>query len=219
MVNFLCFFFFLSIFPYADSLSFQIFRFDPTVKSIAYQESVLLWDAKTGKHSDFNTRFSFEINTLDAPIYGHGLCFFLAPVGYQFPPNSAGGHLGLFNSKTRYSSSNQIVLIEFDSFENPEWDPRGIGGHVGININTIASVVYAQWNASFHSKDTANVSITYDSTAKNLTVSRSYFTTHNPLEKSSISFQLDQVDLMNVLPERVMIGFSAATGVEVERHT
>ncbi|XVE83114.1 hypothetical protein DITRI_Ditri16bG0061600 [Diplodiscus trichospermus] len=70
---------------------------------------------------------------------------------------------------------------------------------------------------AFHSKDTANVSIIYDSTYKKLSVFWSYFATSNPLEKSSLSFQ---VDLMKVLPERVMIDFSAATGyVCRETHT
>ncbi|XVE83113.1 hypothetical protein DITRI_Ditri16bG0061500 [Diplodiscus trichospermus] len=155
MDNLLCFFSFLSIFPYADSVSFQISRFDPTTKSIVYQgdaktaaqtiefnQSILLWDTETGKLSDLKTRFSFAINTLGAPRYGHGLCFFLAPLGSQIPPNSGGGFLGLFNTTTIGSSSNQIVSIEFDSFENPEWDPRGIGGHVGIN--NITSAVYIQ---------------------------------------------------------------------------
>ena len=241
-VNLLCFFSFLSVLPYADSVSFQIPRFDPSMNIIVYQgdakpavgtiefnlvnyinrvgwatyaDSVLLWDSETGKLSDFNTHFSFEINILDDPIYGHGFCFFLAPVGSQIPPNSAGGFLGLFNTTTSDSPSNQIVSIEFDSFENPEWDPHGIGGHVGINNNSIASTVYTQWNASFHSKDTANVFITYNSTNKNLDVSWSYFTTNNPLENSSLSFQ---IDLMKVLPERVMVGFSGATGKYVERH-
>ncbi|XWS33412.1 hypothetical protein CRYUN_Cryun22dG0080400 [Craigia yunnanensis] len=241
-VNLLCFFSFLSVLPYAGSVSFQISRFDPSMNSIVYQgdakpavgtiefnivnyinrvgwatyaDSELLWDSETGKLSEFNTQFSFEINVQDAPSYGHGLCFFLAPVGSQIPPNSAGGFLGLFNTTTSDSPNNQIVSIEFDSFENPEWDPHGIGGHVGINNNSIASAVYTQWNASFHSKDTANVFITYNSTTKNLSVSWSYLTTNNPLENSSLSFQ---IDLMKVLPEKVMVGFSAATGMNVERH-
>ncbi|XWS45050.1 hypothetical protein CRYUN_Cryun15aG0103300 [Craigia yunnanensis] len=146
-VNLLCFFSFLSVLPYADSVSFQISRFGPSMNSIVYQgdakpavgtvefnlvnyinrvgwatyaDSVLLWDSETGKLSDFNTHFSFEINNQYAPSYGHGFCFFLAPVGSQIPPNSGGGFLGLFNTTTSDSSSNQIVLIEFDSFENPE---------------------------------------------------------------------------------------------------
>ncbi|WRX10496.1 Protein kinase domain - like 10 [Theobroma cacao] len=241
-VNFLCLFSFLSLLPYADSVSFKISRFDPTLSSIIYQgdaklavgtvefnlvnyinrvgwatyaDSVLLWDSETGRLSDFTTHFSFEINVQNDPIYGHGLCFFLSPVGSQIPPNSAGGFLGLYNTTTSDSPSNQIVSVEFDSFENPEWDPYGIDGHVGINNNSIASAVYTPWNASFHSKDTANVFITYNSTTKNLSVSWSYFTTTNPRENSNISLQ---IDLRRVLPERVMIGFSAATGKYVERH-
>ncbi|PQP99863.1 hypothetical protein Pyn_05596 [Prunus yedoensis var. nudiflora] len=49
---------------------------------------------------------------------------------------------------------NQIVLVEFDSYANPEWDPRY--EHVGINNNSIASAVSTSWNAtSFHSGDIA----------------------------------------------------------------
>ncbi|XVF59137.1 hypothetical protein PTKIN_Ptkin07bG0251400 [Pterospermum kingtungense] len=242
-LNLLCFFSFLSVLPYvADSVSFQISRFDPSMNSIVYQgdakpsvgsiefnlinyinrvgwatfvDSVLLWDSETGKLSDFSTSFSFEIKTQGVSLYGHGLCFFLAPVGSQIPPNSAGGFLGLFNTTTSDSPNNQIVSIEFDSSENSDWDPHGIGGHVGINNNSIASAVYTQWNASLHNNDNADVFITYNSTTKNLSVSWSYYTTNNPLENSSLSFH---IDLMKVLPERVMVGFSAATGKYVERH-
>ncbi|PPD95218.1 hypothetical protein GOBAR_DD07757 [Gossypium barbadense] len=169
VVILLCFVSFLSILPCPVSVSFQLSRFDPTMITIVYQgdakpdvgtiefnlvnyinrvgwatyaDEVLLWDSETGKISDFNTRFSFEINTQGVPLYGHGLCFFLAPVGSLIPPNSAGGFLGLFNTTTSDSPSNQIVSIEFDSFHNPEWDPHGIDGHVGINNNSITSAVY-----------------------------------------------------------------------------
>ncbi|XP_016673177.2 L-type lectin-domain containing receptor kinase IX.1-like, partial [Gossypium hirsutum] len=155
-----------------------------------------------------------------ASLYCHlsnnGLVFFLAPVGSQIPPNSAGGFLGLFNTTTSDSSQNQIVLVEFDTFENPEWDPTGIGSHVGINENSISSANYTRWNASFHSGDTADVVINYNATTKNLSVSWSYQNTNNPRENSSLSYQ---IDLMTVLPEWVMVGFSAATGKYVERHT
>ncbi|XVF17404.1 hypothetical protein REPUB_Repub10bG0119300 [Reevesia pubescens] len=196
------------------TIEFNLVNYINRVGWATYSDRVLLWDSETGKLSDFTSRFSFEFKIQEDP-YGHGICFFLAPVGYQIPPNSAGGFLGLFNTTTSDSPNNQIVSIEFDSFENPEWDPHGIGGHVGINSNSIASAVYTQWNASFHSEDTANGLITYNSTTKNLSVSWSYFNSNNPQENSSLSFQ---IDLMKVLPERVMVGFSAATGKYVERH-
>ncbi|XWS41681.1 hypothetical protein CRYUN_Cryun17cG0103400 [Craigia yunnanensis] len=97
----------------------------------------LLWDSSTGRLSDFNTRFSFDIY-LEGSTYGHELAFFLATVGSQIPPNSVGGFLGLFNTTTSDSSQNQIVLVEFDAFENTEWDQPGVGIHLGINKNSIA---------------------------------------------------------------------------------
>ncbi|WJX87745.1 hypothetical protein P8452_69900 [Trifolium repens] len=87
--------------------------------------------------------------------------------------------------------------------------------HVGINNNSIISSVSTPWIASFHSGDTAEVSITYNSTTKNLTVSWKYQTTANPQEVTSLSCQ---IDLMKILPEWVTIGFSAATGSVGEIH-
>ncbi|XP_012488256.1 L-type lectin-domain containing receptor kinase IX.1 [Gossypium raimondii] len=233
---------FLFTLPFVTSLNFQISRFDSNASNILYQgdakpsvgaiefnlinyinrvgratyaEKVPIWDSRTGRLTDFSTRFSFNIS-IQGSDYGHGLVFFLAPVGSQIPLNSAGGFLGLFNTTTSDSSQNQIVLVEFDTFENPEWDPTGIGSHVGINENSISSANYTRWNASFHSGDTADVVINYNDTTKNLSVSWSYQKTNNPRENSSLSYQ---IDLMTVLPEWVMVGFSAATGQYVERHT
>ncbi|KAE8732870.1 L-type lectin-domain containing receptor kinase IX.1 [Hibiscus syriacus] len=168
--------------PFAISINFQISRFDSNARNILYQgdarlsveaiefnlinyinrvglatyaDKVPLWESSTTRLTDFNTRFSFDI-TLQTSLYSHGLVFFLAPVGSQIPCNSGSGFLGLFNTTTSDSYRNQIVLVEFDTFENPEWDPAGVGSHVGINI-----------------------------------------------------------DLMMVLPEYVMVGFSAATGTVV----
>ncbi|KAJ0096941.1 hypothetical protein Patl1_28381 [Pistacia atlantica] len=180
-----------------------------------YAERVPLWDPDTGKLSDFSTHFSFVIDTQNRSSYGNGLAFFLAPVEFQIPPNSAGGFSGLFNTTTAYSSSNQIVMVEFDSFSNPEWDPSDVKDHVGINNNSISSAVYTRWNASSHSGDIADAWITYNATTKNLSVSWSYRTTPNSQENTHLFYK---IDLMKVLPEWVTIGFSAATGVNLERH-
>jgi len=220
----------------ANSIHFQIPSFNPNEANIIYQGSaaprdgevdfninknyvcqvgwvlyskkVLLWDSKTGQLTDFTSHYTFIINTQDKSSYGHGLAFFLAAYGFEIPPNSSGGMMGLFNTTTMVSpSSNQIVLVEFDSYPNVEWNETT--QHVGINNNSIKSSISTPWNASLHSGDTAEVWIRYNSTTKNLTVSWEYQTTSSPQEKTNLSYQLD---LMKVLPEWVTIGFSAATG-------
>jgi hypothetical protein len=163
---------------------------------------------KTGQLTNFKTHYTFIINTQNKSLYGHGLAFFLAPFGFDIPPNSSGGLMGLFNTTTKdSSSSNQIVHVEFDSYPNDEWSETN--QHVGINNNSIISSVSTPWNASYHSGDIVEVSISYNSTTKNLTVSWKYQTTDNPQENTSLSYQ---IDLIKILPEWITVGFSAATG-------
>ncbi|XP_058187122.1 L-type lectin-domain containing receptor kinase IX.1-like [Rhododendron vialii] len=231
--------FILFLLPIARSDYFQVTNFSPATPGIVYQgdavtlagavefnsltylchvgwatyaERVQLWDSKTGKLSDFTTNFSFIIDTLESSTYGHGLAFFLAPVGFQIPPNSAGGFLGLFNTTTSNSAENQMVTVEFDSYPNPEWDPAY--EHIGINNNSIGSVITTPWNASLYSGETCTASITYNASTKNLSVFWSYG--GNSSSQGSLSYK---IDLMEILPEWVMVGFSAATGQYLEKHT
>ncbi|GKV44484.1 hypothetical protein SLEP1_g51665 [Rubroshorea leprosula] len=190
----------LFLLPSSYPISFQIPNFTPSPNYILYQG-----DAES----------SSGIVELTSKTYD-GIEFFLAPVGFQIPPNSAGGYLGLFNTTTRDSSSNRIISVEFDTYQNPEWDPMEVQTHVGININSIRSVVYTPWNASLHIRDTADVLITYNSTTKNLSVSWSYQNTKNPQENSTLYYL---VDLRNVSNNWVTIGFSASTGGVAGQHT
>ncbi|XP_074381266.1 L-type lectin-domain containing receptor kinase IX.1-like [Apium graveolens] len=177
-----------------------------------YAQTVQIWDSDSQKLSDFTSHFTFTIDTQSRSTYGHGLAFFLAPVGFQIPPNSNGGFLGLFNTSNSHSSGNQIVAVEFDSYSNSEWDP--LYEHVGINNNSISSSVTTPWNASLHSGDTADVWVLYNATTKNLSVFWSYKENPNFQKNSTLSYQ---IDLRQVLPEVTTIGFSAATGQNGER--
>ncbi|KAK2354727.1 L-type lectin-domain containing receptor kinase IX.1 [Trifolium repens] len=174
---------------------------------VLYSEKVLIWDSKTGKLTDFTTHYTFIINTQNYTAYGHGLAFFLAPFGFEIPPNSDGGFLGLFNTTTMDSPSNKMVHVEFDSYANGEWGETS--EHVGINNNSVISSASITWNASKHSGDPAEVWISYNSTTKNLTVYWKYQATIDPQEKTSLSYR---IDLTKVLPEWVTVGFSTATG-------
>ncbi|PQQ17111.1 L-type lectin-domain containing receptor kinase IX.1-like [Prunus yedoensis var. nudiflora] len=118
-------------------------------------QNLCTWDS--AKLADFTTNFSFIIDTVDNDTnIADGLVFFLAPVHYPIPPNSSGGDLGLLNTTTRFdkASQNQIVMVEFDALPN-SWDPPW--PHVGININTISSVVNASWDALGNSGKKAHV--------------------------------------------------------------
>ncbi|KAM7275605.1 hypothetical protein ACFE04_017471 [Oxalis oulophora] len=237
------FFIFLTIFPLsAISVSFKISSFEPDddkivykgdahpekgivemtsvnyishVGQVIYADKVRLWDSRTGNMSNISTHFTFLVDTQGLNIYGHGIAFFFAPVGFQIPINSAGGLLGLFNLSASKLPEHEIVMVEFDTYNNPECDPSDVAGHVGINNNSIVSTVYTAWNVSFHSGDSVDVWITYDADTKNLSVKWAYQKTIIPQENSSISLK---IDLKEVLPEWVTVGFSAATSSQVERH-
>ncbi|KAL3526963.1 hypothetical protein ACH5RR_011619 [Cinchona calisaya] len=109
--------------------------------------------------------------------------------------------------KVNYLKRNQIVSVEFDSFSNPEWVLPF--KHVGINKNSIASSVSIPRNASLHSGNTADALIVYNSSTKNLSVSWSYGSSG---PNSTLSHQ---IDLKEILPQWVVIGFSAATRMTV----
>lgn len=112
------------------------------------------------KLNNFTTHYSFTIDPRGSPYYGNGLAFFLAPVGFEIRPNLVGGFLCLFNTTTSFSHQNEIILVEFDSVVNSEWDPEV--EHVGSSNNSLSYANYTAWNASFHSGDTADVWITYN---------------------------------------------------------
>ncbi|KAF2283872.1 hypothetical protein GH714_016705 [Hevea brasiliensis] len=200
----LCFlsFLLLLLLASANSISFRKTRFEPTDTSLIYEggaapyvgaielnsdtyqcqvgratyaEKVKIWDSKTQKLSDFTTRFTSTVDIQRRLIYTSGFTFFLAPVGFQVPMNSAGGFLGLYNITTM-NSTNQVLHVEFDTNSDPQWDP--LFEHVGININSLSSSTYTRWNVTLHT----------------------------------------EIMLMEVLPEWVTIGFSAATRDYVERH-
>ncbi|XP_038695651.1 L-type lectin-domain containing receptor kinase IX.1-like [Tripterygium wilfordii] len=232
---------FIFLLPSAISISFQKSRFDKDDNSIYYEgeakpfvgtidftstnylcqvgrafytKKVPIWDSKSRRLADFTTHFTFSIDTKGRTSYAAGFAFFLAPVVFPIPVNSIGGFLGLYNTTTTGSSHNQIVHVEFDTFSNSDWDPPY--GHVGINQNSISSAVTTPWNVSLHSEDIADVWINYNSTTTNLSVSWTYQKTNTYRENSSLSYI---VDLREVLPEWVTIGFTAATSNLLERHT
>lgn len=84
---------------------------------------------------------------------------------------------------------------------------------MGININSMKSLTTRPWTTDIRKKGQIhNCSVKYDSSTLKLTVSVS---NGNNVEIKSLSYN---VDLRDYLPEKVIIGFSAATGSLFEVH-
>ncbi|MCL7051518.1 hypothetical protein MKW94_024001 [Papaver nudicaule] len=187
-----------------------------SVGRATYPEPIQLWDAASGRLTDFTTTFSFVIRAVNQSTYGDGMTFFLAPFGSTLPPDSNGGALGLLSSEQALklvpAPENQIVAVEFDTFKN-SWDPSE--NHVGINVNSIESAATVLWNSSIKDGRRANAWVTYNSTSKNLSVFLTY--ADNPVFNGNSSvFHI--VDLSKILPEKISVGFSASTGSWIEIH-
>ncbi|KAH7861722.1 hypothetical protein Vadar_029908 [Vaccinium darrowii] len=188
-----------------------------SVGRATYSTPMHLWDPETGNLEDFNTYFSFIIVPSNTNSHGgDGLSFFLSPQNATIPIDSTGGYLGLFDSSNLNDANNPIVAVEFDTYQN-SWDPSPY--HVGIDVNSIESVPGATVNlldGSIANNVTANAWVVYDSTTKTLSVNLSYEEYPNLEQYYNLSCR--PLDLQNVLPEWVRVGFSGATGTGVEKY-
>ncbi|XP_023733174.1 L-type lectin-domain containing receptor kinase IX.1 [Lactuca sativa] len=174
-----------------------------------YFKQLHLWDNTSRELVSFTSNFSFSINSNSDPEYGDGLTFFLAENNSVI---LAGGSMGLPINGLEHTKS-PFVAVEFDTFSNPEWDPRNssydlIGDHVGINCNSLVSNTSQKWFSNITGGGVCQAWITYDSVSKNLSVSFTGFQNNTVVRQ-----QLHHIiDLRSVLPEWVIFGFSAATG-------
>ncbi|XP_004293019.1 PREDICTED: L-type lectin-domain containing receptor kinase IX.1-like [Fragaria vesca subsp. vesca] len=188
-----------------------------------YKKTFLLRQKSTGKLADFTSSFTFAIDSDNNPNYADGLAFFLAPAGSSLDSIiGQGSSLGLpVNSTlanyTMSSTEYPFVAVEFDIFNNS--DRRSIDWglnytHVGIDINSVKSNVTAPWNGGITTGKENNAMISYNSTSKNLRVA--FTTIQNGVQViRNIDFS---VDLLQHLPDRVIVGFSASTGLQVALH-
>ncbi|KAL2348981.1 hypothetical protein Fmac_002981 [Flemingia macrophylla] len=185
-----------------------------SVGRVLHFTPVHLWNKHNGELADFIGGFSFVVNSRGSSLRGDGFAFFLAPVDFHFPRNSSGGYLGLFSPENAFDPSrNQVVAIEFDSFTN-DWDPSSPIQipHIGIDVDSVKSVAAVPWPTELESPNAvAYASLNYNSESKRLSVFVSYPDNRNATVSAV-------VDLRNVLPEWIMVGFSASTGDLVETH-
>nr|XP_009412467.1 PREDICTED: L-type lectin-domain containing receptor kinase IX.1-like [Musa acuminata subsp. malaccensis] len=178
-----------------------------------YGEPLLLWDPETRELTDFTTRFVFAINGLNESSTGDGVAFFLSSYPSAIPPNSLGGSLGLFNSTPLPANStiNNTVAVEFDTFKN-DFDTSA--NHIGIDVNSVNSSAVVDWRSNITDGREVNAWVSYNASTHNLSVFMTYAQDAGS-SNSSLSYV---IDLRDVLPEKVAVGFSAATGSGIETH-
>nr|XP_043627606.1 L-type lectin-domain containing receptor kinase IX.1-like [Erigeron canadensis] len=176
---------------------------------VTYYQHLHLWDKTSREQASFDTEFSFIIKANNATFYADGLTFFLAENSTLITGGEALG-LPVSNSMTY-----PFVAVEFDTFGSNDKDPKDIdifGKHVGIDVNSLVSVDYEQWKYDVSTGEECKVYVKYDSVSTNINV-LVYNDTGVGVELNHI------IDLRDVLPERVIFGFSAATGDLFEKHT
>ncbi|KAI3941770.1 hypothetical protein MKW92_023448, partial [Papaver armeniacum] len=136
----------------------------------------------------------------------------MAPVGSELPINSSSEWLGLFNASSDGLASNHLIAVEYDTFKN-EFDPDD--NHVGVDINSIHSATTMKWPTEMRGGKRGSTWIGYNSTTKSLYVYLTYTPGQTYNGVPNITYPLD---LTTVLPETVIVGFSASTGPSTELH-
>ncbi|KAF5813771.1 putative protein kinase RLK-Pelle-L-LEC family [Helianthus annuus] len=177
-----------------------------------YNKLLRLWDKDSTALASFSTSFTFVIDSYKSGDYADGLTFFLAQNNSVM---ISGGSLGLPFDTHNNTSIHPFVAVEFDSFFNEEYDPS-IGHHVGININSMTSVMYRKWLTNIEHGHECKAMISYSSDSKNLSVSFTNFKDNLLVWETPLNYT---IDLRDVLPESVIFGFSASTGVFFEKNS
>ncbi|KAI5333148.1 hypothetical protein L3X38_023278 [Prunus dulcis] len=116
------------------------------------------------------------------------------------------------------SNDYPFVAVEFDTYRNSGptvKDPDG--NHVGIGINCLKSNITRAWNGGILEAKLNRAWISYNSSLKNLSVA--FTTFNNDTQEQKISYPSYMVDLSKYLPDWVIVGFSASTGVASALHT
>ncbi|XP_030961704.1 L-type lectin-domain containing receptor kinase IX.1-like [Quercus lobata] len=169
-----------------------------------YYKPIPLWDPVANVTTNFTATFEFVIGRPSSFLdIGYGIGFFITSEdSVDAPKDSGGGRMGLFNSTTNGKSSSQMVAVEFDTLQDTWWRDDPSDNHVGIDVNSIVSKVSGAWNLT---ADILVATVSYDGTSEILSVFLKYWNLPNlPLNLTY------NVKLRDVLPEKVMMGFSAA---------
>ena len=159
-------------------------------------------------------------------ISGGGMAFILSSHPAQDVPRSYGAGLGLVDpSNPSSTNDSNFVAIEFDTFYDPGIDPHN-ANHVGIDVDTVKSVVTQDldaYNITLN-QNLLNVGtytwvwIDYDGHAKAFTIFLANQVSDSTVPKPKVPVIQYWLELDQILPENVYLGFSASTGTIKETH-
>ncbi|XP_057826775.2 L-type lectin-domain containing receptor kinase SIT2 [Cryptomeria japonica] len=192
--------------------------------SVVYSEPVRMKEEGSKNATlSFSTSFVFAMAPPSQDsTSGDGLAFVIMPNKTQ-EGGGAGAYLGLFNSTSIGQPYNHIFAVEFDTFQNPEFDDID-DNHVGVDLNSLHSVEsksagYWAGNQSFqldlNGRKNIQAWIDYDHLQEQLNVTIALAGSLRP-ETPLISEK--NLSLPSILEEEMYVGFAAATGKLVQEH-
>ncbi|KAM7530666.1 hypothetical protein LguiB_034076 [Lonicera macranthoides] len=173
----------------------------------------------------FSTSFIFTMAPYRNQLPGHGIVFLFVPFT-GIDGSSSAQHLGLFNRTNDRDVNNHVFGVEFDVFENQEFDDIS-DNHVGIDVNSLTSVAAHEagyWvdgggndEKDFRTLKLNNgrnyqVWIDYEDFVMNVTMAPVGM--RRPIRPLlNVSLNLSQV-----FEDEMYVGFTASTGALIESH-
>ncbi|KAF4386459.1 hypothetical protein G4B88_006715 [Cannabis sativa] len=170
----------------------------------------------------FSTSFIFSIASVDGFQPGHGFVFVFVPFTGTVGGTSS-QNLGLFNFSNNGDSGNHILGIEFDVFQNQEFQDID-DNHVGLNVNSLNSVAShsaGYWDGEdgeqfreTELKNGVNYQVWIDFFDSRINITMAPAGRRRP-RRPLIS---ESVNLSGVFFDEMYVGFSGSTGQLVESH-
>uniref|UniRef100_A0A6N2KGU5 non-specific serine/threonine protein kinase n=1 Tax=Salix viminalis TaxID=40686 RepID=A0A6N2KGU5_SALVM len=199
-----------------------------------YPKKIPTKDPNSSYVYPFSTSFIFAMAPYKNVLPGHGLVFLFVPfTGIQ--GSSSAQNLGFLNLTNGNSSGNHMLGIEFDVFENEEFNDRS-DNHVGIDVNSLTSIAaedagYWPDNSrgskgaaamgtgrnSFKGQDLKNgknyqVWIDYEDSMINVTMAPA------GMKRPSRPLLNVSLNLSDVFEDEMHVGFTSSTGELVQGH-
>ncbi|ESQ42460.1 hypothetical protein EUTSA_v10015412mg [Eutrema salsugineum] len=196
----------------------------------AFHKGPMKFTGSSSGSLSFSTEFVFAIFPLQSPPrYGQGMAFVVAPTTDLMIKGSATSYLGLFNRTNDNKTENHILAVELDTNESSE-QLETSANHVGIDINSIVSVAYA--DASYYDETEKKnktlmlasgksilIWIDYDGVEQLLNITLAPVPTPKPVSsllsrsiKPSVPLLSRSINISEIFNETMFVGFSGSTG-------